>query len=70
MRPQFKAVADCKTCHGEGGYYEDVAGDGGSRMYFDCECAVNALSPEDYDRYKKDIEDGNYDIMPADQPKE
>lgn len=27
----------CKTCKNEGGYYEDVAGDGGSRMWMDCE---------------------------------
>ena len=27
----------CKTCRNEGGYYEDVAGDGGSKMYIDCE---------------------------------
>jgi site-specific DNA-methyltransferase (adenine-specific) len=27
----------CKTCKNEGGYYEDVVGDGGSRMYMDCE---------------------------------
>jgi len=29
----------CPECKGEGGYYEDVASDGGSRMWFDCpEC--------------------------------
>jgi NTP pyrophosphatase (non-canonical NTP hydrolase) len=28
----------CETCHGEGGYYEDVAGDGGSKMYIHCDC--------------------------------
>ena len=27
---------DCLYCHGQGGYYEDVAGDGGSRMYIEC----------------------------------
>ena len=27
----------CKTCGGAGGYYEDVAGDGGSRMFMPCE---------------------------------
>ena len=27
----------CKTCSGAGGYYEDVAGDGGSRMFMPCE---------------------------------
>lgn len=32
----------CKTCKGYGGYYEDVAGDGGSKMYFECEdCYVD-----------------------------
>ena len=29
--------ATCKTCNNEGGYYEDVAGDGGSRMWQPCE---------------------------------
>jgi site-specific DNA-methyltransferase (adenine-specific) len=29
--------AYCKTCHNTGGFYEDVVGDGGSRMYIDCE---------------------------------
>lgn len=29
--------AYCKTCHNEGGFYEDVVGDGGSKMYIDCE---------------------------------
>ena len=29
--------AVCKTCKNEGGYYEDVVGDGGSRMWIDCE---------------------------------
>ena len=29
--------ASCKYCLNEGGYYEDVAGDGGSRMYIPCE---------------------------------
>jgi len=29
--------ATCKKCHNEGGFYEDVCGDGGSRMYIDCE---------------------------------
>lgn len=29
---------DCRSCHGEGGYYEDVAGDGGSRMLVACDC--------------------------------
>ena len=29
--------ATCKYCKNEGGYYEDVAGDWGSRMYMECE---------------------------------
>lgn len=29
--------ATCKTCKNEGGYYEDVAGDGGSRMWQHCD---------------------------------
>jgi len=29
--------AVCKHCKNEGGFYEDVVGDGGSRMYVDCE---------------------------------
>jgi len=28
----------CTTCHGEGFYWEDVAGDGGSRMRQECDC--------------------------------
>ena len=28
---------ECKFCHGEGGHYEDVAGDGGSKMWIGCE---------------------------------
>ena len=27
----------CKTCNGEGYYYEDVVGDGGSRMQIYCD---------------------------------
>ena len=50
------ARADCKLCHGEGTYYEDVAGDGGSRMQFDCDCVVSQI-PEDYD--------GELYILPA-----
>ncbi len=29
--------ATCKTCKNEGGYYEDVAGDGGSQMWIGCD---------------------------------
>jgi site-specific DNA-methyltransferase (adenine-specific) len=29
--------ATCKTCKNEGGFYEDVAGDGGSRMWQNCD---------------------------------
>lgn len=29
--------AYCKTCKNEGSFYEDVAGDGGSKMLIDCE---------------------------------
>lgn len=28
---------NCKTCHGNAGYYEDVAGDGGSRIWQSCD---------------------------------
>lgn len=31
----------CKTCGGTGSYYEDVAGDGGSRMEIPCDCCEN-----------------------------
>lgn len=29
---------DCRFCHGEGSFMEDVAGDGGPRMQVACEC--------------------------------
>lgn len=29
---------NCPTCHGDGYYYEDVCGDGGSQMFIECEC--------------------------------
>ena len=29
--------AVCPTCNGDEGYYEDVAGDGGSKMFIGCE---------------------------------
>lgn len=32
--------ATCKTCKNEGGYYEDVAGDGGSKMWIDCDDCI------------------------------
>ena len=36
--------AVCKHCKNEGGFYEDVVGDGGSRMYIECEsCDVSEL---------------------------
>lgn len=28
----------CQACNGEGRYYEDVAGDGGSQMLIECDC--------------------------------
>ena len=34
--------ATCKTCRNEGGYYEDVAGDGGSQMWQHCDDCVCA----------------------------
>lgn len=39
-RQPTKPAADsnCPICHGDGYYFEDVAGDGGSRMRIDCEC--------------------------------
>ena len=34
--------ATCKTCKNQGGYYEDVAGDGGSQMWMHCpDCDTN-----------------------------
>ena len=33
--------AVCKTCKNEGSYYEDVAGDGGSKMLITCEDCYN-----------------------------
>lgn len=33
----------CKYCNNEGGSYEDVVGDGGSRMWLDCEECNSAL---------------------------
>ena len=33
--------AVCTHCHGRGGHYEDVVGDGGPQMWFDCEyCTI------------------------------
>lgn len=32
-------IEQCKICNGLGGYYEDVAGDGGSRMFIPCDCS-------------------------------
>jgi len=34
----------CKYCKNQGGSYEDVAGDGGSRMWFDCEECNSAIN--------------------------
>lgn len=34
---QEEAADGCDTCGGDGGYYEDVAGDGGSRMFVPCD---------------------------------
>ncbi len=36
----------CKTCHGNGGYYEDVVGDGGPKMWIECE-DCDGVKPED-----------------------
>jgi site-specific DNA-methyltransferase (adenine-specific) len=38
----FNKFSYCKSCKNEGGFYEDVVGDGGSKMYIDCEnCDVS-----------------------------
>ena len=37
--------ATCKTCGNEGGYYEDVAGDGGSRMWQFCDDCTTHEKP-------------------------
>lgn len=37
--------ATCKTCRNQGGYYEDVAGDGGSRMWQVCEDCTTYEKP-------------------------
>lgn len=37
--------ATCKTCRNEGGYYEDVAGDGGSRMWQLCDDCTTYEKP-------------------------
>jgi len=44
--------AECKTCNNEGGYYEDVAGDGGSKMFIGCE-----------DCYKEDTDTNEVRIL-------
>ena len=40
----------CKSCKGRGGYYEDVAGDGGSQMWQHCE-DCNGESPKVLDTH-------------------
>jgi site-specific DNA-methyltransferase (adenine-specific) len=42
--------ATCKTCKNEGGCHEDVAGDGGSRMWQPCE-ACNGKKPKILDTH-------------------
>lgn len=49
------SASTCPACNGEGHYYEDVAGDGGSQMLIECECnwreefdADNAVVGEDH----------------------
>ena len=44
--------AECKTCNNVGGYYEDVAGDGGSKMFIGCE-----------DCYKEDTDTNEVRIL-------
>lgn len=36
-------IKECEFCNGDKGYYEDVAGDGGSKMWMDCDecCSFN-----------------------------
>lgn len=38
---------DCRYCHGEGSFFEDVAGDGGSRMQQPCDCGWPAILPNE-----------------------
>ena len=36
--------AGCKTCKNQGGYFEDVAGDGGSQMWIGCDDCYDELN--------------------------
>ena len=57
MKIQLKAQDDCKYCHGSG---SNVT------MTGDCDCAIKALSNEEYSKISSDIDDGNYEIIPSD----
>lgn len=37
--------ATCRTCNNQGGYYEDVAGDGGSQMWMHCDDCITHERP-------------------------
>lgn len=37
----------CEVCCGEAGYYEDVAGDGGSKMWIECDTCAHSLKLEE-----------------------
>ncbi len=45
--PVEVADPNCRVCHGEGSYYEDVAGDGGPRMQVACDCLGWTPDPQD-----------------------
>lgn len=47
--------AICSVCNDEGSYYEDVAGDGGSRMQVPCECIPPHVIREALDRTLKEL---------------
>ena len=66
--PLFKRGKVCKTCEGEGGYYEDVAGDGGSSMWIGCEdCACECCEGTGKDFFSccgVDMRGNDIDICP------
>jgi len=44
--------ATCKHCNNEGGYFEDVAGDGGSKMWIHCDnCNCSEVKPKILDTH-------------------
>lgn len=45
----------CSVCHDEGTYWEDVAGDGGSRMQVACDCIPPHVMREVLDRTLKEL---------------